>query len=983
MSEFATGSIVRTRGREWVVQPESRHPVYELQPLGGASQERTAVHSKLEVITPATFGAPDPKRRGDANACRLLRDAARLATRHAAGPYRCFGRLGFDPRPYQLVPMIMALRLDPVRILIADDVGIGKTIEALLIARELYDRQEISGFSVLCPPHLAPQWAKEMREKFHLDAELVLASTAQRLERRLRSATETIFQRFPITVVSLDFVKSERRRREFLQTCPQLVIVDEAHTCTVGSGIGHSQRQQRFELLKGLAAKAEQHMILTTATPHSGNAAAYESLVGLLDDRFAAGGELAVGGSATDADRDRELARRFVQRRRPDIQKFLGDTKFPERVEADSKYPLGHEMKVLVADTIAFTQKYSEAPGEQHVKRTRNWAMLTLLQAIASSPAATVATLTKRSSHTKSDGVDPNLFSDLLERQLLDDLSDDTDVGETATSVATIEDEIAGAGSAEDSINSKAQKFFKQLRDKALAIGVENDTKYLALEGFLKKHISDKGGTVIFCRFIATAEYLRAELSKALGKKAVVECVVGSLTDTERVSRIAGLVSAASDADVARVLVCTDCLSEGINLQEHFDTVVHYDLSWNPNRHVQREGRVDRFGQPKAQIHVRFFYSDDTCFDTVVLNRLHAKRRIIAAELGYLVSIPISREAILSEIIEEANRRLPVDRTGFLFTEAELKRAQIQRDEDNKECERIVATEKKMRLRFRQSAITPAEVQAELLKVRDAVGSGSVDRFVLATLHRAGCVIEHSTDGRYELSLPSDVLPPVREAIQVSLNPNNRPRAKHLLRFDGQFIENQHSIQRAHPLVEALASYALQSALDPMMTGGEAHQPLAARTGLILTSAVTVRTTIFLLRSRFQLLTARAGSGAEEPLLAEDVFAVAFEGDPSSRANLVRLTSQRANELIEAEPAGNFEPQRAERLLESAVGSLEGLKQLFEEIAFERALDLAVAHDSARNVRKLSGKTRVTPTGDPDILGLFILMPSISNGEKR
>jgi hypothetical protein len=95
------------------------------------------------------------------------------------------------------------------------------------------------------------------------------------------------------------------------------------------------------------------------------------------------------------------------------------------------------------------------------------------------------------------------------------------------------------------------------------------------------------------------------------------------------------------------------------------------------------------------------------------------------------------------------------------------------------------------------------------------------------------------------------------------------------------------------------------------------------------------------------------------------------------------LTSQRANELIEAEPAGNFEPQRAERLLESAVGSLEGLKQLFEEIAFERALDLAVAHDSARNVRKLSGKTRVTPTGDPDILGLFILMPSISNGEKR
>jgi hypothetical protein len=114
---------------------------------------------------------------------RTLCDAVRLGFRSAAGPFRSLAHLGVEPRPYQLVPLLMALRLDPVRILIADDVGIGKTIEACLIARELLDRGEIQRLSVLCPPHLAEQWVRALRDQFHLDAVLVLGSTAPRLER--------------------------------------------------------------------------------------------------------------------------------------------------------------------------------------------------------------------------------------------------------------------------------------------------------------------------------------------------------------------------------------------------------------------------------------------------------------------------------------------------------------------------------------------------------------------------------------------------------------------------------------------------------------------------------------------------------------------------------------------------------------------------------------------------------------------------------
>lgn len=154
---FAVGALVRARGREWVVLPESTDDLLVLRPLGGTDDEITGVYLPLEPVELARFALPDPARHGDARSCRLLRDAVRLGFRSSAGPFRSFARIAVEPRPYQLVPLLMALKLDPVRLLIADDVGIGKTIEAGLIARELLDRGEATRLAVLCPPHLAEQ----------------------------------------------------------------------------------------------------------------------------------------------------------------------------------------------------------------------------------------------------------------------------------------------------------------------------------------------------------------------------------------------------------------------------------------------------------------------------------------------------------------------------------------------------------------------------------------------------------------------------------------------------------------------------------------------------------------------------------------------------------------------------------------------------------------------------------------------------------
>src|SRR5213594_2193061 len=137
------GTLVQARGREWVVLPESTDELLMVRPVGGLDEEIVGILSAVESVQSATFRLPTADDVGDFTSGRLLRDAARLSTRAAAGPFRSFGRIAAEPRPYQLVPLMMALKLEPIRMLIADDVGIGKTIEAALIARELLDRAEI------------------------------------------------------------------------------------------------------------------------------------------------------------------------------------------------------------------------------------------------------------------------------------------------------------------------------------------------------------------------------------------------------------------------------------------------------------------------------------------------------------------------------------------------------------------------------------------------------------------------------------------------------------------------------------------------------------------------------------------------------------------------------------------------------------------------------------------------------------------------
>ena len=231
---------------------------------------------------------PTPTGPATTSAARLLRDAARLGFRSSAGPFRSFGAIAVEPRPYQLVPLLMALRLDPVRLLIADDVGIGKTIEAAphrqgaarlrpsQAARRALPaapRRAVAGRAGRPSSTSTPSWSSPRPP----------AGSSGRC-----GFGESVFDVFPYTVVSTDFIKGDRRRDEFLRTAPDLVIVDEAHTCAADAR-GRGCRHQRYTLLTDLAANPDRHLVLVTATPHSGNEGAFRSLIGLLDPSVRSG----------------------------------------------------------------------------------------------------------------------------------------------------------------------------------------------------------------------------------------------------------------------------------------------------------------------------------------------------------------------------------------------------------------------------------------------------------------------------------------------------------------------------------------------------------------------------------------------------------------------------------------------------------------------------------------------------------------------
>ena len=317
---YKPGTLIKYRSRDWMVLPSDDTEILRIRPLGGSEEETTGIYIPLAVgkekIHYAEFPEPKPDEVGSFESAKLLFDASRLSFRNAAGPFRCMGKLSFRPRSYQLVPLVMALKHNVVRLMIADDVGIGKTVEALIILKELIERGEIKRFAVICPPHLCDQWQSEIKGKLDIDSEIIRSSTAAQLDRKIPD-DQSVFHHIPYQVISIDYIKADKRRGTFINDSPDFIIIDEAHTCALPEGSKSKTQQQRYNLLHDLAEKANKHLLLLTATPHSGKDDEFRSLLGLLKNDFKKINFENLGQS----DR-KKIAKHFIQRKRENIKRW-------------------------------------------------------------------------------------------------------------------------------------------------------------------------------------------------------------------------------------------------------------------------------------------------------------------------------------------------------------------------------------------------------------------------------------------------------------------------------------------------------------------------------------------------------------------------------------------------------------------------------------------------------------------------------------
>ena len=945
MSKYQPGSLVSVRNRDWVVMPSNDDDLLLIKPLGGSEEEITGIYMPLafkdDEVKDAQFPIPTKNDLGAFERGKILYNAARLSFRNGAGPFRSLAKLSFRPRSYQMVPLIMALKQDPTRILIADDVGVGKTVESLLIVKELLERREIKRFAVVCLPHLCEQWQYEIKDKFDIDAVIIRSNTQAKLDREIQG-DESVYSFYPFQIISIDYIKSETRRQVFVNECPEMVIVDEVHTCSKPEGSGTSTQHQRYNLINDISKKDNQHLVLLTATPHSGKPQQFQSLLGLLNKKF----ETIDLSQASQKER-KQLSEHFVQRKRVDVEHWMNeDTPFPTRDAGEYPYKLSGEYAKFYDEILEFARGLTnEREGHKGHQRLRYWTALALLRGVMSSPKAGVEMLNNRISNTMTDDELEQMESS--HNPVLDnDYGNDNDVAPL---------QVVEKNQWKESEVRKLRELAKKLESLG---NLKDDNKVENVLTIISKWVKEGYQPVIFCRYIATAQYVGEMLKPQLEKKFKgidVQVVTSEDPDEVRKERIDKMGDSKK-----RVLIATDCLSEGINLQEYFNAVLHYDLPWNPNRLEQREGRVDRFGQKSEDVRAYLLFGEDNPIDGVVLKVILKKVREIKKSLGISMPFPDDSksimDAVLHAVLLNPKKAQQASQTTLDFGyDEEIKEKELVA---TKAIEDAAQREVKTRSIFAQNAIKAQEIEEDLKDVDEAIGNPkAVEEFLSHAMTVLGVQIAKDANGYilYTTNLPHVLKTtlPEREEVKVSfLSPTP----------DGYLY-----LGRNHEFIEQLCQYLLANSFNDEVT-----EHKLARASVIRTDEVETKTTILMFRVRNVIENLKK----TKQLIAEEMLVWGYEGTAEDRSF---LSTEKAKELLNTVvPSGSLSEQQRDFMLENEIGNIAAIKKDFDKVAEERAEKLVEAHERFRKVLGGSKYQVVQPVLPMDVMGMYILLPQNS-----
>jgi len=529
----------------------------------------------------------------DANLLRLTSEAYRIHLAHIFDPYLAVHTSAIEPLPHQIsaVYQEMLSRL-PLRYILADDPGAGKTIMTGLFLKELLVRGDLKRCMIVTPGNLAEQWQDELYRKFNLRFEIL---TNDRIE---SAVSGNVFTEANFCIVRLDKLsRSEELQEKLRITDWDLIVCDEAHKMSATVWGGEVKYTKRFQLGR-LLSSITRHFLLLTATPHNGKEEDFQLFMSLIDqDRFE--GVARSGNQAVDVT---DVMRRLVKE---ELLKFDGTPLFPERIAYTVNYDLSPlEAKLYSAVTDYVQEEFNRADHLNSDRKTTVGFALTILQRrLASSPEAIYQSLKRRRERLENRleeekigrraaeytaSIDAEYDDDDMPSSELEDTEEKVvDQATAAQTIAELEAEIATLKRLELMANEVRTSGVDRKWDELSQLLQDNDNMFGS--GGVREKL------IIFTEHRDTLRYLSDKIRSLLGREEAVVNIHGGMLRDER-RKVEELFK--QDKEV-RILIATDAAGEGINLQRAH-LMVNYDLPWNPNRLEQRFGRIHRIGQTEV-----------------------------------------------------------------------------------------------------------------------------------------------------------------------------------------------------------------------------------------------------------------------------------------------------------------------------------------------------------------------------------------------
>jgi superfamily II DNA or RNA helicase len=757
---------------------------------------------------------------GDGEAFRIASEAQRIRLAHLFDPYLAVHSSRITPLPHQITAVYGdMLPRQPLRFLLADDPGAGKTVMAGLFIKELIVRGDLERCLVIAPGSLVEQWQDELKEKFDLWFDIVSREQVE------TSLTGNPFVERGRLIMRLDMAARSETLQAKLSAAPDwdLVICDEAHRMAASFFGGEVKFTKRHRLGQLVGARTR-HFLLMTATPHNGNDADFQLFMGLLDaDRFE--GRFREGARKVDVS---DLMRRLTKE---ELRKFDGAPLFPERRANTIQYelsPLEAQLYAAVTEYVRNEMNLAERLlGDDKRRNNVGFALQILQRRLASSPAAIFHSLRRRRERLDARRAEERLVargSLLLKRDLdlsiLDD-EEDRDLDEAAgAELEDAEQEVADRATAAQTIAELEAELvilrdLENLADRLRKSG--QDAKWRELSEILDQPpmldpaTGQRRKLLIFTEPRDTLEYLADKIHQRIGKREAVVVIHGGVPRDVRKANIAAF----NDDPEVRVLIANDAAGEGVNLQRGAHLMVNYDLPWNPNRLEQRFGRIHRIGQTEV-CHLWNLVAGETREGEVYARLLDKLER--------------AREAL-------GGRDSVYDVLGELFQGKplrELLMEAIRYGDDPRHRQRLftavdgVVDKEKIEALIRQRKLTSDGLDPRsILEIRERMERAQARRlqphyiraFFDKAFQRLGGQIRRRETGRYEITrVPARV----RERDRVAGNVMPVAERYERVCFDKEYIPGKPQaalITPGHGLLDATIAVTLEESGDVLKQG--------------------------------------------------------------------------------------------------------------------------------------------------------------------